>query len=120
MRGQFLIAPGGYHLTFDAQGKCCLDQGPPRNGVRPSADVTFQSLATLFGRRLIAVVMTGMGRDGFAGALEVHAHGGRIMAQDAASSIVYGMPRHVIESRLASAVGAPAELGAYIAQQVQT
>lgn len=119
MRGQFLIAPGGYHLTFDQQGRSQLDQGPTVNGVRPAADVTLENLASLFGPRLIAVVLTGMGKDGFAGSLAVRQKGGTVLAQDAASSVVYGMPRHVVDAQLASAVAPPAELGAYIAEQVQ-
>ncbi len=119
MRGQFLIAPGGYHLTFDEKGKSQLERGPAVNGVRPSADVTFKSLVTHFGERLIAVVLTGMGRDGFAGAQEIHKKGGVVVAQDAASSVVYGMPRHVIDAGLTSAIGAPAELGLYIAEQMR-
>lgn len=118
MRGQFLIAPGGYHLTFDSQGCAMLNEGPAVNGVRPAADVTFHSLAEHFGPQLTAVVMTGMGNDGFAGAMEIHKQGGRILAQDEQSAVVFGMPRRIVESNLAEYVASPEMLAAYVAKQV--
>jgi len=118
MRGQFLVAPGGYHLTFDRQGVATLEEGPVVNGVRPAADVTFRSLAQHFGPRIIAVVMTGMGCDGFAGAQDIHRHGGRILAQDEQSAVVFGMPRRIVEANLAEYVSSPALLAAYAAKQV--
>ncbi len=118
MRGQFLIAPGGYHLTFDSQGYAMLNEGPAVNGVRPAADVTFSSLAEHFGSQITAVVMTGMGNDGFAGAIEIHQQGGRILAQDEQSAVVFGMPRRIVESNLAEYVASPGMLAAYVAKQV--
>lgn len=118
MRGQFLIAPGGYHLTFDSQGCAMLNEGPAVNGVRPAADVTFRSLAKHFGPQTTAVVMTGMGSDGFAGAMEIHQQGGRILAQDEESAVVFGMPRRIVESNLAEYVASPELLAAYVAKQV--
>lgn len=118
MRGQFLIAPGGYHLTFDSRGSAALNEGPAVNGVRPAADVTFRSLSQHFGPQITAVVMTGMGNDGFAGALEIHQQGGRILAQDEQSAVVFGMPRQIVESNLAEYVASPELLAAYVAKQV--
>lgn len=118
MRGQFLIAPGGYHLTFDNLGVAVLNEEPAVNGVRPAADVTFRSLAQHFGPQITAVVLTGMGNDGFAGALEIHRQGGRILAQDEKSSVVFGMPRRIVESHLAEYVSSPEMLAVYAAQQV--
>lgn len=118
MRGQFLIAPGGYHLTFDSQGCAMLNQAPPVNGVRPAADITFRSLAKHFGPQITAVVMTGMGSDGFAGAMEIHQQGGRILAQDEESAVVFGMPRRIVESNLAEYVASPGLLAEYVAKQV--
>ena len=71
---------------------------------RPSVDVLFQSAADLFGGRLVAAVLTGMGHDGLEGAREIKALGGTIFAQDAASCIVYGMPRAIVEADLADAI----------------
>lgn len=118
MRGQFLVAPGGYHLKFDRQGVAMLNEGPVVNGVRPAADVTFRSLAQHFGPRITAVVLTGMGNDGFAGAQDIHRRGGRILAQDEQSAVVFGMPRRIIESDLAEYISSPALLAAYAAKQV--
>jgi two-component system chemotaxis response regulator CheB len=74
------------------------------NGVRPSADVTLQSLAGAWAERVLAVVMTGIGVDGREGARAVRAAGGRVICQDAASSLIDGMPRAVSDAGLADAV----------------
>lgn len=118
MQGQFLVAPGGYHLIFDHKGTAILSEEPPVNGVRPAADVTFQSLAQHFASQTIAVVLTGMGNDGYAGAVEIRRKGGQIVAQDERSSVVYGMPKRVIEANLAEFVAPPQILGELLAEQV--
>lgn len=117
-RGQFLVAPGGYHLVFDAQGIAHLSDAPSVNGVRPAADVTFKSLARFYGPQMLAVVLTGMGRDGYAGVQEIYKKGGQVIAQDQESSVVYGMPRHVVEANLAQTVGSPESLGRFISERV--
>jgi len=118
MRGQFLLAPGGHHLVFDRHGVASLNEDPTVNGVRPAADVTFLSLAKTFGPRTIVAVLTGMGNDGFVGATEIHRNGGRIIAQDEKSAVVFGMPRRIVESNLADYVSSPGMLGAYLAEKV--
>lgn len=110
-RGQFLVAPGGQHLVFDAHGVAMLSNAPTVNGVRPAADVTMKSLARTYGQQILAVVLTGMGKDGYAGVKEIVDQGGRVLAQDAESCVVYGMPRHVIEAGLPIGVGSPERLG---------
>lgn len=94
---QVLVAPGGRHLEFGDYGSIRLTDGEPVNGCKPSADVTFASAAALFGRRVTGVVMTGMGRDGADGLAKVRAAGGRTIAQDARTSVVFGMPKAAIE-----------------------
>ncbi|HRJ40978.1 MAG TPA: CheB methylesterase domain-containing protein, partial [Caldilineaceae bacterium] len=113
------IAPGGYHLTFDNQGVAALNEGTPVNGVRPAADVTFRSLARTFGGQTTVVILTGMGSDGLSGALEIHKFGGKVVAQDEKSSIVYGMPRQVVEANLTEYVATPALLGAFLAERAR-
>ncbi|HUS65073.1 MAG TPA: chemotaxis response regulator protein-glutamate methylesterase [Kofleriaceae bacterium] len=95
--GTALIAPGDQHLSFSEGGAVRIIEGPEVNGVRPAADVTMRSAAQVFGRRCIGVVMTGMGRDGTEGLKLIKAAGGATLAQDQASSVIYGMPRSAIE-----------------------
>src|SRR5262249_9477141 len=71
LAGTVMIAPGDRHLEFDDRGAIVLSDGPLVNGCRPAADVTMISAARVYGRRALAVVMTGMGKDGAAGALAI-------------------------------------------------
>ncbi|MBI3071535.1 MAG: chemotaxis response regulator protein-glutamate methylesterase [Deltaproteobacteria bacterium] len=102
--GVALIAPGGYHMKFDAAGRVRLDQSAEVNGCRPSVDVMFQSLARVFGAAVTGVILTGMGRDGALGLRAIRDAGGETIAQDEESSVVYGMPRAAIEANAATRV----------------
>jgi two-component system chemotaxis response regulator CheB len=102
--GQVLIAPGDFHLELQRHGlavKTVLGQGPPENSCRPAVDVLFRTAAEAYGAGCLAVVLTGMGQDGLRGAHHIAAAGGTVMAQDQASSVVWGMPRAVTEAGLA-------------------
>jgi two-component system, chemotaxis family, protein-glutamate methylesterase/glutaminase len=105
--GRVYLAPGDFHMTVqaDAAGtpRIRLDQGPPVNFCRPAADPLLASAAALFGAGTAAVVLTGMGEDGLRGCRDVAARGGRILVQDQASSVVWGMPGAVFNAGLASA-----------------
>ena len=85
-------------------GIITLDDGPTVNGVRPAVDVTMESVARLYGPRVVAVVLTGMGRDGMEGALAIKAHGGRVIAEDESTCVVFGMPKSVIQAGAADQV----------------
>jgi two-component system chemotaxis response regulator CheB len=101
------IAPGDYHMTVDksaARPRLDLNQGPPENSCRPSADVLFRSVARLYGQSALAVVLTGMGQDGFRGCEHIREAGGQIIAQDEASSVVWGMPGYVARAGMADQV----------------
>lgn len=105
--GQVWLAPGDRHMMVELQGNgpvLSLAQGPPENSCRPSVDVLFRSAAKVYGRQLLGVVLTGMGRDGLRGAREIVEAGGRVIAQDAASSVVWGMPGAVAAAGLADTV----------------
>jgi two-component system chemotaxis response regulator CheB len=81
-----------------------LDQGPRENACRPAADALFLSAAQVCGAAVVAIVMTGMGQDGMHGARALKALGAYVIAQDEASSAIWGMPRAVIEAGLADLV----------------
>jgi two-component system, chemotaxis family, protein-glutamate methylesterase/glutaminase len=102
--GTALVAAGDYHLRLTASGTVALDQSPRVHGVRPSVDVALQSAAERCGRRTVAVILTGMGTDGADGAASVREAGGRVLAEDAATCVVWGMPRAVAERGLANQV----------------
>ncbi|KPL84152.1 hypothetical protein SE15_02995 [Thermanaerothrix daxensis] len=102
--GLGLVAPGGFHLTLDANGVVNLNQNPPVHGVRPAVDVTLLSVAQNFASRTLGVILTGMGNDGANGAALIHASGGYVIAEDESTAVVWGMPRSVIEARAADAV----------------
>lgn len=97
--GHVYIAPGDAHLKLARSGAnyvARLDQGPPVNRHRPSVDVLFRSAAEQAGRNAVGVLLTGMGRDGAAGLLEMRKAGAPTIAQDEASCVVFGMPREAI------------------------
>lgn len=105
--GTIWIAPGDYHLRvkrLDAGVQLLLDQSPARNSCRPSVDVLFESVAQAYGDRALAVILTGMGQDGLQGCRQIRDHSGQILAQDQASSVVWGMPGYVVNAGLADAV----------------
>jgi len=98
-RGRVLIAPGNWHMAVSARGAAVtLSQSEAVNGHRPSVDVLMRSAAAECGTRALGVIMTGMGRDGAAGLHELRRRGGRVLAQDEASSVIYGMNREVVEA----------------------
>ena len=95
LRGQVIMAPPGRHLSISG-GRLSLNTDPPRHSCRPSVDVLFESLAADRGAEALACLLTGMGRDGAAGLLAIRRAGGITLAQDEATSVVYGMPREAV------------------------
>jgi two-component system chemotaxis response regulator CheB len=106
--GMAVIAPHGAHLRIARRPvglRVELDYlAQPGDMHRPSADALFSSAAEATGARCLGVVLTGMGHDGLQGAQRVHDAGGRIIAQDEATSVVWGMPRAIVEAGLADEV----------------
>jgi two-component system chemotaxis response regulator CheB len=107
-----LVAPGDAHLEVGDGGILHVTSGPEVNNCRPSVDVTMKSAARVFGRRAVGLLMTGMGRDGAEGMAAIKAAGGVTLAQDRASSVIWGMPRAAIEAGAADEVLALADLPA--------
>jgi two-component system chemotaxis response regulator CheB len=111
---QIFVAPGDAHLTLvagpDGEPVVHLHDAPVASGCRPSVDPMFESCARLFGGHAMGIVLSGMGRDGAEGAARIASAGGTILAQDAASSAVWGMPGAVATAGLASAVLPPDQL----------
>jgi len=106
-KGRILVAPGDWHLTVAAGANgpvAKLNQKPPENFCRPSVDPLFRSVAEVFGPNVLAVVLTGMGQDGLLGARQLVERGGTLLAQDEASSVVWGMPGAVATDGLCTAV----------------
>ncbi len=93
--GRVALAPAGSHLTVRAR-RFHLTSDPPRHSCRPSVDVLFESVASEYGASALACLLTGMGRDGASGLLEIRRAGGQTIAQDEGTCVVYGMPREAV------------------------
>jgi two-component system, chemotaxis family, protein-glutamate methylesterase/glutaminase len=110
-RGSVRLAPGGCHLRLESAGVLRLDSGTPaRRGHRPSVDEMFLSAAEHCPREVAGVLMTGMGSDGVEGLLALRQAGGTTLAQDEASSVVFGMPRVAVERGATDVALPPREL----------
>ena len=105
--GEVWVAAGNHHMSVRRDGlsvRLRLSQDPPENSCRPAADVLFRSAAAVYGAGTLAVVMTGMGQDGLRGCKEIRQAGGTVIAQDEATSVVWGMPGYVANAGLARRV----------------
>jgi two-component system chemotaxis response regulator CheB len=103
--GKVWIAPGNYHMGLErsANGaRISLNQEPPENSCRPAVDVLFRTVTEVYGAATLGVVLTGMGQDGLRGCQHIREAGGRVLVQDEASSVVWGMPGFVARSGLAN------------------
>jgi len=105
--GTAYIAPGDYHLKVRHEKSALLvelDQSPPRGGLRPAADVMFESAAREYWANMVCVIMTGMGHDGAAALPLLKQRGAKIIAEDQSTCIVYGMPKAAVETGLVDKV----------------
>lgn len=121
IHGHAYIAPGGLHMTVaeSAAGPVVkLDSSPPMWGVRPAADMLFRTAARVFGASTLAVVLTGMGRDGAEGARVIRAGGGRALLQDRESAAIFGMPQAALQIAGADRVASLTEIGGLIPEMV--
>ncbi|MEX2289596.1 MAG: chemotaxis-specific protein-glutamate methyltransferase CheB [Mycobacteriales bacterium] len=118
VRGRIYVAPDRCHLQVGRAGRVVLSDTPPIAGFRPSASVLFSSLAAAYGAGAAGVVLTGMGSDGLEGARALRQVGAPVLAQDAESSVVFGMPRAVAEAGLATSVGTIQQLAETLARML--
>jgi len=121
--GHVYIAPGNQHLLVERSGAqyiARLNDGPAVNRHRPSVDVMFRSLAQNAGPNAIGVILTGMGHDGAVGMLEMHDAGARTIAQDEASSVVWGMPGSAVEKGAVDKILALSKIADAILRYVNT
>jgi two-component system chemotaxis response regulator CheB len=105
--GEVWVAPGGFHMEVEPSVdgvRLRTHQGPPENSCQPAVDVLFRSVARVYGPNALAVVLTGMGQDGLRGCEYIREAGGRILVQDEATSVVWGMPGAVSHAGLAEKV----------------
>ena len=96
--GKVFVAPGDVHTRFDKDGRIFFTNEPPLHGVRPAADIPMESAAMVFKKRVIGVILNGMGKDGTLGAKRIKENGGKVIAQDESTSVVFGMPKSAINS----------------------
>ncbi len=121
--GNAYIAPGGYHMTFkkmsDGGASVHLTEDPPENFCRPSVNPMLRSLIPIYGGRILAVILTGMGNDGSQACNDLVAHGGTVIAQDEATSVVWGMPGAVATAGVCSAVLPANEIHQWVRQALR-
>jgi two-component system chemotaxis response regulator CheB len=121
VHGRVYVAPGGFHMRVRDDGggaRIALDSAPPVWGVRPAADLLFKSAAALYGASTVAVVLTGMGRDGADGTRTIRQGGGRALLQDRESATIFGMPNAALQHAGADRVAPLSDIGAAIAELV--
>jgi len=119
--GRIYIAPGDFHMVVDAQGAekvIKLTKSPPENFCRPAVDPMLRSLARAYGRKVLSVILTGMGSDGLKGGEALIAAGGSLIAQDEKTSVVWGMPGAVATAGLCSAVLPIDEIAPFLLRHV--
>ncbi|MBS2940175.1 chemotaxis response regulator protein-glutamate methylesterase [Nocardioides sp. J2M5] len=123
--GGVLVAPGDHHLRFRGSRAlpssivATLDQGTPEHYCRPAVDVMFRSVVEVWGGHVLAVVLTGMGSDGASGCAAVVAAGGSALVQDEATSVVWGMPRAVVDAGVPAQVLPLQQIGPAIVDRVR-
>ena len=97
--GTVLVAKGGYHMVVEPNMRIKLVDGPKRFGVKPAVNMTMVSASEVFGSNTIGVLLTGMGHDGAFGMKSIKKRGGKTIAQDSSTSVIYGMPKAAVDLR---------------------
>lgn len=119
--GAIYVAPGDRHMTVARRAAPCLqiNNGPPVHFCRPAVDPLFASVAATFGPASLGIVLTGMGSDGGAGARAIAEAGGSVIAQDEASSVVWGMPGTAVATGMCAAMLPPDEIALTVAKLIR-
>lgn len=115
--GKIYVAQGGRHMLFNRSGTQLtikLDDGPQENFCKPAVDPMMRSLIGIYGSKVLCVILTGMGQDGLKGAQTLVENGGRVIAQDEATSVVWGMPGAVATNGLCSAILPLSDIGPWV------
>lgn len=106
--GTIYIAPGGYHMLIQEElkgrAKVIISEQPANTLHKPAVDVMMKSVFSVYGKNMLGVIMTGMGKDGFEGVKELKQNGGYAIAQDEDSCVVYGMPKAIVDGGLADSI----------------
>jgi two-component system chemotaxis response regulator CheB len=118
LAGCIYVCPGDCHLRIEPPGRIALDPGPRVAGYRPSIDVTLESVAALVGANAAVAILTGMGNDGARGVMAVQENGGLVIAQDEATSVIFGMPLEAIKTGAVSQVLPLDQIAAALTRQV--
>jgi two-component system chemotaxis response regulator CheB len=112
------VAPANCHMEVCPRSnfpyRIILTDGPPENFCKPSVDPMFRSIARRFRHNAMGIVLTGIGQDGLIGATEIIKNGGTVLAQNKETSVVWGMPKSIVENGLASIALSPKQLGDYV------
>lgn len=116
---EVLLAPGDYHMIVQQNRKIHLDSSEKRFGVRPSVNMTMVSASEVFGSNLVGVVLTGMGHDGGFGMKSIKKRGGRTIVQNKETSVIFGMPKAVIDLNAADYILGLNEIPSKISEEVQ-
>jgi two-component system chemotaxis response regulator CheB len=119
---QVYMAPGGLHMGIESQrGRFIISNSdlPPEHNCRPAVNYTLRSAVQAYSGHLLAVILTGMGRDGTEGCRLVRQHGGSVLAQHPDGCVVYGMPKAVVEEQLANRVVPLEKMATWIARMVE-
>ena len=116
--GTVYFAPEQYHLEIDSRGRLCYSQALSFNIHCPSATIMMQSLAKFYGKSMIGILLTGMGKDGVLGMEEIYRYGGLTIAQDEASSVIFGMPQEAINLGVVQKVLSIEEIAPFLLHQV--
>ncbi|HIA70449.1 TPA: chemotaxis protein CheB [Candidatus Poribacteria bacterium] len=116
--GVVLIAPHDFHMMIVSGGRIRLNKALPIKGHRPSATILFSSVAKVYNANSIGVILTGMGEDGATGLAEMRKNGSKTIAQDEATSVIFGMPKVAIEMGAAEEILPIDEIGQFLNRTV--